>query len=182
MWASVAAADMLLRQEGIDVALKWPNDLVARGRKLAGVLAETRSDQPLAVVGIGINVLSTSADRPQELRDRAVSLLELEYRGWDRSFMLANILNSLGVWWKVFCSQGWPAIYERWRELSSIIGREVRLQYLNKPIVGIAEDIDPMGHLVLRAPDGKQYVVSAAEITDLVFIQGVPQNEPENGR
>lgn len=170
VWASVAVADMLVRREGLEAALKWPNDVIARGRKLGGVLAETRPGRVPAVVGIGINVLSTATDRPEELRGRAVSLCELEDRAWDRSFVLADILNALGLWWETFCSQGWQSIYSRWRELCSTIGRRVRLQHRDETIVGLVEDIDPAGRLIVRGAEGKRAVFSVSEITDLVLL------------
>ena len=177
VWAAVAVADMLTLQNEMQIELRWPNDLIASGRKLGGVMAETRSGQALAVVGIGINVLSASEDRPAELRDLAVSLYELDRRAWDRSLLLADILNALESWWARLCTEGWAVIYERWCALCSAVGQQVQARCRNEIIAGRLERIDWAGRLVIQREDGELTIISAAEVTSLVPSQELSHNE-----
>ena len=77
--ATARAAESLL-PKGAPVSIKWPNDVLVDGRKLAGVLVEPRSARgriEFAVAGIGLNVAQQESDWPEELRLRAVSLRQL---------------------------------------------------------------------------------------------------------
>jgi BirA family biotin operon repressor/biotin-[acetyl-CoA-carboxylase] ligase len=84
-----------LRGEGLEkVALKWPNDLLLGERKLAGILAEARSDgvQRGLVVGLGLNVNQDESDFPVTLRATATSLRRSSGRPWDRVRILKGVL------------------------------------------------------------------------------------------
>jgi len=84
-----------LRAEGLEkVALKWPNDLLLGERKLAGILAEARSDgmQRGLVLGFGLNVNQEESDFPEALRDTATSLKRSTGRSWDRLKILKGLL------------------------------------------------------------------------------------------
>lgn len=175
IWASVAAADTLIHS-GLDVEIKWPNDLFARGRKLGGVLVETRSGTETAVLGMGINVLSMPEDRPHSIQDKAVSLLELTQQEWDRNHLLADLLNSLGQWHEILEAKGWQPICARWRELCPMDGRMVLVRHGKNSIVGLAENTDPIGSLTLRDVDGKKLELANAEIRELVLLDERPQN------
>ena len=89
-----------LEKQGLanEIRLKWPNDLVARGRKLGGILVEAGRDNegnPFAVCGIGVNVNARAEDFAPEIRDRAGSLLISSGRAVDRARLLRRILERL---------------------------------------------------------------------------------------
>ncbi len=169
IWGAVASADMLAKT-GVDVQIKWPNDLYARGRKLGGILAEMRSGCDMAAVGIGLNVLSMPEDRPLPLRHKTISLIDLTGQRWDRSLLLADLLNSFGEWYEILAAEGWPAVSSRWRDLCPVKGRMVQVHHGKKTVIGLAEVTDPAGRLTLRDTDGKKLELASAEITDLVLL------------
>ena len=82
---------------GIRSGLKWPNDILVQGRKLGGILSESRNtDRGLAVViGLGLNVNETAEDFPPELRSTAVSIRMFSGKPLQREHLLAEILNHL---------------------------------------------------------------------------------------
>ena len=86
-------AEALRDRTGVDAEVKWPNDVVVGGRKLAGVLVERGGEA--YVVGFGVNVLQAKEDFPPELRDRATSLLLETGRAWDREELLWGILEEV---------------------------------------------------------------------------------------
>jgi len=86
-------AEAIRETAGVDAQVKWPNDVVVGGRKLAGVLVERGGGA--YVVGFGVNVLQAKEDFPPELRDRATSLFLETGRAWDREELLWGILEEV---------------------------------------------------------------------------------------
>jgi len=136
--AGVAAAEAC----GPDVRLKWPNDLMLRGRKLGGILVEVGGGK--AVVGIGINLTSAppGAARLGRLRDELLDRLRAE----------------LSVW----TSAPSGRILDHWRELSVTLGRHVRVALPGHTFEGIAQDIAEDGALVV---DGQR--IGAGDVIHL---------------
>jgi BirA family biotin operon repressor/biotin-[acetyl-CoA-carboxylase] ligase len=163
--AAVHAVDALGPQSV--VGIKWPNDLVAEGRKLAGVLAEVgfrggRLDW--CVVGIGLNVNHTPTDFPMELRDKAVSLRELCHRRLDRVQVLVRLLDGMHQWMDRFQSQGMEALAAEWRRRSSILGRSVRVETAGEAYVGTAVALEGDGALRIRLESGTEEVLHAGDV------------------
>ena len=132
--AGVAAAEAC----GPDVRLKWPNDLLLRGKKLGGILVETTPDR--AICGIGIN-LTWAPDGAAKLEQ-------------PRDIVLDRLRTSIELWTAA------PAgtVLRRWRELSATLGRRIRIDSTE----GMAEDIGPNGELIV---DGRPFV--AGTVTHL---------------
>ena len=97
-WVAVTLVKAIEAQTAADLAIKWPNDLLAHGRKVAGILTEMHADgrgNPFAVVGIGINVNHAADDFPAELQATATSLRLAGGRFIDRSELAAALLRQL---------------------------------------------------------------------------------------
>jgi BirA family biotin operon repressor/biotin-[acetyl-CoA-carboxylase] ligase len=138
--AGVAVAETV----GPDAQIKWPNDVLLGGRKVAGILVEARLQERWAVVGIGLNVAVREADFPVELRDRA-GTLGLEPDAIEPT--LAALLRALERW----LAADSDAVVEAVRSRDALRGREVRWGGQ----VGIAAGIDGDGRLVVRTEDGE---------------------------
>ena len=136
--AGVAAAEAC----GPDVRLKWPNDLMLRGRKLGGILVEVGGGK--AVVGIGINLTSAP---PGAAR-----------LGLPRDVLLDRLRDELVAW----SSAPRGRILERWRELSATLGRRVRVEVPGHTFEGTAQDIAEDGALLV---DGQR--VGAGDVIHL---------------
>ncbi len=127
--AAVSVADALRELTGLDVRVKWPNDLLVGGRKLGGLLVEsmqTAGERVVsAVLGIGLNVGLTEDDLPAELVGTATSLQLAWRRPVARLDVLRATLLALEECFERYEREGIAGFRERWRELSSTLGREV---------------------------------------------------------
>jgi BirA family biotin operon repressor/biotin-[acetyl-CoA-carboxylase] ligase len=165
-----AAPDLALRT-GIDgadsarsrIALKWPNDVLADGAKLAGILLEAhkRPDDTLAIVaGFGVNVVAA----PEGLPYPATSLATLGSRlGAEELF--AHLSDAWGdaieIWDR---GRGVGDILALWRKAAAGIGAEVAVNRDGDVVRGIFETIDDSGRLIVRANDNSRIAITAGDV------------------
>jgi len=140
-----------------DIRLKWPNDVLVGGRKLAGILVETtfRGDRPSAlIVGVGLNVHETQF--PPALEDRATSFALSGAPGCDRSRMAARLLLEIERAHLLYGQRGLGAFAGALEALDGLRGRDVALPESSgePPRRGVAEGVDDEGRLRVRLPDG----------------------------
>jgi BirA family transcriptional regulator, biotin operon repressor / biotin---[acetyl-CoA-carboxylase] ligase len=171
--AGVAVCDAV-NKTGVRSSIKWPNDLLIGGKKVAGILAETstRGDRLEAlVVGIGVN-LNTPAF-PPELADLATSIrIERGGDAVDREAFLATLLAELDRWIDAFTAGGPRAIAAAWRERSEILGKRLRVTVDGQKIEGVARELDDDGALCLTGDDGRTWRVLSGEIAAIVTPPG----------
>jgi BirA family biotin operon repressor/biotin-[acetyl-CoA-carboxylase] ligase len=152
--AALAVADMLAEVAGLPARLKWPNDVLVGGRKIAGILLESRSGLAVVVVGIGVNL--AQRDFPPALADRATSVVLQAHAPVDGEVALAALLDAFARWRARLEGEGFATLRQRWLALSDTIGRSVR----GDGWQGEAVDLDEDGALLLRAGGGLQRVVA----------------------
>lgn len=158
--AALAVATTLERVAGLPARLKWPNDVLVGGRKIAGVLLEGRvgeSTLPVVIVGIGINLAQRQF--PAELAGRATSVALATGRAPDRDQTLRTLLTELAGWRARLETEGAGPIREAWLARADTIGQRVEID----GVAGVAVDLDPDGALVLEAA-GVRHRVVAGEI------------------
>lgn len=166
--AGVATCDAL--RAWCRAELKWPNDVVAGGRKLAGMLAEMVGDgaEQVVILGIGVNVDSTAEDFPPELRAKAGSLRLATGATVDRAQVLARLLGALEVRYDQWQREGLGPIVAAWRELAPCMGQPIRvLEPGDRVVEGTVIDIDGDGALRIRLVDGREHRVIAGDVTVL---------------
>ncbi len=133
-----------LEQGGLAVGLKWPNDVLAAGRKLGGILIETASTRPTRlVVGIGLNVNNSLHTAPPEVSARATSLVDLTGQPCALSHLLTTLLDRLSANFARMSSQLDDQLAD-WRTRCVLTGRDVELavggQRVSGTCLGIADD------------------------------------------
>jgi len=145
------------------IALKWPNDVLADGAKLAGILLEAQklpSGKMAIVIGLGVNVVAAPVGLPYP----ATSVAEL---GSDVS--AETILATLGECW-VDCFEAWDngrgvaEILALWRRSAVGIGSEVAVSRAGDVVRGIFETIDDEGRLIVRANDNQRIAITAGDV------------------
>jgi BirA family biotin operon repressor/biotin-[acetyl-CoA-carboxylase] ligase len=138
--AAVAVCEAL----PVEAAIKWPNDIWVRGRKLAGILVEGRPQEGWAVLGIGLNV-GTAGFTP-ELRETATSL---RLEGVDASVehVLRRVVEALDLWLDRPANE----VLAAWRERDALLGRPVRWAHGS----GVARGVDETGALLVDTADGR---------------------------
>jgi BirA family transcriptional regulator, biotin operon repressor / biotin---[acetyl-CoA-carboxylase] ligase len=150
---------------GGEVVLKWPNDVLAQGRKLAGILAEVAAVPRVIVVGMGLNVTL----RPDEVAaPQAVSLSEL---GIDvpRVNVVVELLGVLGDHVRDWRDSGGAdsRLAQRYRATCSTLGALVRVELPGeRELVGVARDVDDQGRLCIDS-DGEEVVLAAGDVVHL---------------
>jgi BirA family biotin operon repressor/biotin-[acetyl-CoA-carboxylase] ligase len=154
----------------VEARLKWPNDVLVRARKLAGILAEAQSGPEgleSVVVGIGVNVALGPEDVPPELRDTLTSL-RMEGAAADPVEVAAAILGRLRVWYDVLASGRSAAVVAAWKERSvPWWGREVTARSGGRELRGIARGVSASGALLVEAPDGTLKEVVAGDVHEV---------------
>lgn len=160
--ASVAICEAL-RQAGVRAGIKWPNDLLASGRKIAGILTELAAEPDRVrwvVIGVGVNVNARMEDFPEELRAEATSVLIERGQAAPRALLAAACFTAVEDWLDRHAEEGFGVVRDAWRERSVTLGREVMVKVDDREIVGIAEDIDETGALLVRGRVGVERIVS----------------------
>jgi BirA family transcriptional regulator, biotin operon repressor / biotin---[acetyl-CoA-carboxylase] ligase len=148
---------------GIDIDLKWPNDVLIAGKKVCGILAEMNAEATRVryiVVGIGINVNQTAF--PKELEE-ATSLRIVTGSDWSRVDLTAALLKSLDREYRLLIAQSGAqqSILRRFSEQSSWArAKQVRVQENGSTVEGTTEGLDERGFLRVRTPYGLQTVLS----------------------
>ncbi len=147
----VGVASAVRDQAGLPASLKWPNDVLAGERKLAGILAEAHGDA--VVVGVGLNVTLSRAELPGPA---ATSLLIEDAASTGRAALLAAILTGLARRYRAWRTDpDRPQLRADYRQWCATIGREVRAELPGGAVLtGTAADVDDAGRLVLRTPGG----------------------------
>jgi BirA family biotin operon repressor/biotin-[acetyl-CoA-carboxylase] ligase len=160
---ALAAADAVRVLTGLTTALKWPNDLLWKNKKLAGLLVETVARPgrpPLAILGLGLNVSQLASDFPPGLKKIAVSLRQASGRVIPRAQMLAAFLDSLTC----RLSQAPAEAIEDFRAAWGQQGRLLQMRSGGQEFVGVAEQVDDSGHLHLRLGNQSVKVFASGEV------------------
>jgi BirA family transcriptional regulator, biotin operon repressor / biotin---[acetyl-CoA-carboxylase] ligase len=160
--ASLAICDAL-RQAGVAAGIKWPNDVLAGGRKIAGILTELAAEPDevdWVVIGVGVNVNARTEDFPEALRGEATSVAIERGEPAPRALLAAACLTALEGWLDVHGERGFAPIRDAWRERSVTLGREVAVRADGREISGRAEDIDDQGALLVRTPERVERILS----------------------
>jgi BirA family biotin operon repressor/biotin-[acetyl-CoA-carboxylase] ligase len=181
--AAVAVAEALAARAPVVPRLKWPNDVLIGGRKVAGILLETRlhgmtvvagaarpgmtegglfkeaaapTRQITTILGVGINL--GQRQFPAALGDRATSVAIETGLTVDREALLTTLLERFDVWRQRLESEGFDVVRRRWLALSDTIGRSVTVDGAS----GVALDLDADGALILDTGGGRRRVLAGA--------------------
>ena len=166
MCLALGAAEAIETTCDVRPDFKWPNDLEWRGRKLAGILAEsafTGDRLDYVIAGIGLNVSVDFSTQP-ELARTAISLTDAAERPVDGTALLVGLLS----WTETHLAAAEQAIspLAAWKDRLITLGRPVEARgFDGRAVAGLAVDVFEDGSLVLRLDDGRQEVVRAADVT-----------------
>lgn len=168
--ASVACATALRRATGLDISIKWPNDLMASDKKLGGILTELKTDQKrilFTIIGIGININIELDQFPDDVRKIASSIKNETGKPYSRENIVTEILNEMNKWYIILNTMEKETLLSAWQNLTSTLGRDVMVIVGQETYTGLAEAIDDEGMLILRLPSGELKRVSSGDLTVL---------------
>lgn len=160
LMAAVAVTKALRKMGITNAAIKWPNDVLVKGKKMVGILTEmtgTMDEIEYIILGVGLNVTTGPDEWPDDLKSIATSIL-MEGVEIPRIEAFNIILHELEEQYFEVLANGFDHTLEEWRALSCTVGQHVRVHPGNKPAYdGMALDIDADGNLLVR-PDGGETV------------------------
>lgn len=153
--SAVAVAEAIGNVGGSQTRIKWPNDIMLNGRKVAGILLESRQagNGRSCIVGIGINCHQQLADFPSELQATAVSLDMASGVRCERMTLARRVLTSLDHWMET-AERSRHQVIRAWSDLSTQLGRRVTLSYAGRTFAGNCIGVDPEKGLILQLDRG----------------------------
>jgi BirA family biotin operon repressor/biotin-[acetyl-CoA-carboxylase] ligase len=166
--AATALARAITQQTGIVPDIKWPNDILIRGRKVAGILTEMDAEVERVkelLLGIGMDVNLESADFPVALRKIATSLQIETGQKVNRAELAVAILRELDRDYDLVKKGQFQALAEQWEERCSTLGRQVSIRVGDRVIRGRAESLDDDGALLVRSPHGHLQRIIGGDVT-----------------
>jgi BirA family biotin operon repressor/biotin-[acetyl-CoA-carboxylase] ligase len=163
--AALAAADMIAHYAPAgDVRLKWPNDVLAEGRKIAGVLLESAGNSAArpdwVAVGVGVNL----AAHPGDVEFPATSLAALGMKVPGSLEALTSLAAQWSRWYDMWSERGFAPIRDAWLARAAGLGTRIRARLAGGETYGMFEGIDEGGALLLRENPARLRVISAGDV------------------
>lgn len=163
---SVALGEALvdLGPSDLALALKWPNDLLIDGAKVAGILLENAAgasdNVPFIIIGTGVNIQSSpgAADYPTTCLDQA------DFPALSPLDLLAAYTSRLDIWLDRWQSDGFAVVREAWLSRAFKLGGPIRLRLERQEIDGVFVDLTEGGALVIEQADGRRREISAGDV------------------
>ncbi|MDR1941531.1 MAG: biotin--[acetyl-CoA-carboxylase] ligase [Endomicrobium sp.] len=143
-----------------DLKIKWPNDLLYKNKKLAGILVEMSAEHDRInwiIAGIGINV---SNILPESLQKESVSLKEILKTGVNRSQLLAGLLSEIEISYALFKKEGFGVFADEYNRKAAFINEPVAIDDGKRQLKGIDLGVDENGFLLLKTKNGVEKIVS----------------------
>ncbi len=165
--AAVAVARVLETETGLDVDIKYPNDLMIHGKKICGILTEMKTEVDLvqyAILGIGVNVNATTQDFPAEAGPAASSLRIEAGRSFGRPELAAKILETLDDGYHQIRTGHFVKISEEWSERCTTLGKRITVDCGKRKISGMAYAIDDDGSLLVKTASGAVETLRGGDI------------------
>ena len=170
LMAAVALAETVAPLIKPAPVIKWPNDILVNGKKLAGVLSEAACDPQRidhVILGMGLNVNYQVTSMPPELRQRATSVADLTGSAIDRESVMVRLIHHLDRCYGELDEYGFEALRARWDAFFGLRGRRVRIENDEDVVIGRALGIDRNGALIIEDGFGKLQNVYAGDVIPL---------------
>ncbi len=165
---AISTTEALSESFSLEVGIKWPNDIVVRGRKLAGLLNEVKTEADrvdFVILGFGVNLNMDLETLPEGLRENATSvMMELGHRV-PRVEFTQYLLERIDTWYDVFLRQGADPILKRWESVASIRGKCLEVESFGTVHRGVVEGLDADGALILRKRQDERIRIVAGDVT-----------------
>jgi BirA family biotin operon repressor/biotin-[acetyl-CoA-carboxylase] ligase len=166
--AATALARAIHQYSEIEPAIKWPNDILLGGKKVAGVLTELTAEIDrirYIVLGIGLNVNFTGGDWPPDLRRLATSLRIETGQPVRRAELAACVLRELDRDYDRVCADDFGSIADEWAAQCATLGQRISIRTGERLITGRAEALDDCGALLLRTDHGHLERIVGGDVT-----------------
>ncbi len=162
----VAVAEAVGKIAHSHAKIKWPNDIILNGKKVAGIMVESKTvnGSTVYIIGIGINCYQKKTSFPQELQTTATSIAIESGSICDRISLAKRLLSSLDHWLEVAENTG-KKITDRWRKLNTLLNQRITVIYNGRKFTGNCIGVDPEKGLILQLDRGGVRMFHAAHTT-----------------
>jgi BirA family biotin operon repressor/biotin-[acetyl-CoA-carboxylase] ligase len=163
--AGVSVSTVLYEIYGVKTGLKWPNDVLLNGKKLCGILCESRTVGSIienAIIGIGINVNQKSMD--PDIKDIATSLFMETHEPVSIENLIQNICGNILALYDRMKSEDMPYILGKWNEYSVMTGRQTEYTANGVTYKGISKGIDAHGRLIVTKDNDETVYLDSNEV------------------
>ena len=147
-----------------DIKVKWPNDVLAGGRKIAGILLESASGADAALAYLAIGIGMNLAHFPPDTEFPATSLAALGVAAPSPNAALTQLAAQFAKWYDVWMTNGFSPIQDAWLARAAGLGTRIRARLTNEETSGVFEGIDTTGALILRETQSRTRTISAGEV------------------
>lgn len=165
--AAAVAIARAFRKNGIDAAIKWPNDIYLGGKKLAGILTEMQAEQDYIqhiVLGIGININQTATEIAPDIRHKATSLRIETDKEWNRQELVHLIWKEFEEVYSLYTKRGFQVIRDEWMQYALRLGHRVKATAPSAVFEAVFKGIGEDGELLLENDDGSLERLFSAEL------------------
>lgn len=170
LMAAVAVAETVSAFVPSGPAIKWPNDILLDGKKLAGILAEAACGADRVehvILGIGVNLNGPVNSMPEEIRGRATALAEVTGKTVEREGFCRRLIQTLDRCYGELEQSGFEALASRWSSYFALRDQPVRVESLDHILYGRARGIDREGALLVEDDSGVLHRVIAGDVIPL---------------
>ncbi len=163
---AVAVAEAIGKSANGEAKIKWPNDIMLNGKKVAGILLESKTDGGgnICIIGVGLNCHQKKDSFPVELQPIATSIDIESHSITDRISLAKRLLTSIEHWLEV-AAQTSEKVIDQWHSLSIQLGHRVKLIYNGQEFSGNCIGIDPEKGLILQLDTGGVRMFDAGHTT-----------------
>lgn len=168
--SAAAVARAVAESSGLKATVKWPNDVLVGGRKLAGLLNELDAETErihYLILGIGVNLNMQAEQFPGDLRYPATSLMLECGHKISRTDFARCLLRHLDRLYALYLARGFEPILAAWQEYFDLCGRMVEVDYQDRRVAGCVKGLDKDGALLLERADGSTERVLAGDVRPL---------------
>lgn len=151
--SSLAVYDTIEMSTGIQPTLKWPNDVLIKGKKVCGTLIELSTEADLVrfvIVGIGFNINMKEEEIDKDIQQKATSLFMETKKIYERASVCGILLTNLEKYYSVFEKKGEKEICEIWEKQAAIKGKYMEITQTGESYKGVSEGIDRDGAMLLN--------------------------------
>ncbi|MDQ6999121.1 MAG: biotin--[acetyl-CoA-carboxylase] ligase [Mariprofundus sp.] len=146
-----------------DIRIKWPNDLLCRGAKVAGILTEMRAEPGrvhAVVLGFGINLKSPIDGWPADITQKVTDMESISHQHINKLEIAVAVLSALDQWYEIYLKNGFAPLRKAWWQAHAASGDKVRVHHGHGYIEGVASALDDDGALLLKTEAGVQRIIA----------------------
>jgi BirA family biotin operon repressor/biotin-[acetyl-CoA-carboxylase] ligase len=167
LMAGVAVAALFSGYCTEGVSIKWPNDVLIRGKKACGILTEMKASAAgvdFIILGIGLNINMNREDFDPSLSDMATSLKMETGNLHDRLDVISKLFDFIDKWYKVFLRAGFIGLRDTWMSYADILGRRINVVFKEEIQTGMVTGIDDDGAILMKGENGVIQRVIAGDV------------------